>query len=137
MVSRTCSTGSPAAFSFTEFCSAWENCCCKTPGRAWDSWLAVLPQALSSTGIFQGEVGVRSLIKAMPIKLLACAATLTAGGPVDFGLAELHSALAGRNLKWKVKTELSLDPPENFRIEPYTAGGAQISGGDLRGLMYG
>jgi hypothetical protein len=79
---------------------------------------------------------VRSLIK-LPIKLLACAATLAAAGPVDFGLAELHSALSARNLKWKVNTELSLDPPENFRIEPYSAGGAHISGGDLRGLMYG
>jgi hypothetical protein len=79
---------------------------------------------------------VRSLIKS-PIKLLAFAATLSAAGPVDFGLAELHSALAARNLKWKVNTELSLDPPENFRIEPYSAGGAHISGGDLRGLMYG
>ena len=79
---------------------------------------------------------MRSLIKS-PIKLLAFAATLAAAGPVDFGLAELHSALAARNLKWRVNTELSLDPPENFRIEPYTAGGAHISGGDLRGLMYG
>jgi hypothetical protein len=71
------------------------------------------------------------------IKLLVFGAALAYAGPVDFGLAELHSALASRNLKWKVKTELSLDPPENYRIEPYTAGGARVTGGDLRGLMYG
>jgi hypothetical protein len=50
---------------------------------------------------------------------------------------ELNAALAARKLKWKAKTELSIDPPETYRIEPYTAGGAHITGGDLRGLMYG
>ena len=62
----------------------------------------------------------------------------TAGaGPIDFGLAELNAALAARNLKGKNKAELSLDPPESFRIEPYSSGGAYITGGDVRGLMYG
>lgn len=54
-------------------------------------------------------------------------------------MAELNAAIAARNLKFKPKivTELNLDPPETFRIDPYPAGGGRISGGDLRGLMYG
>jgi hypothetical protein len=54
-------------------------------------------------------------------------------------MAELNAAIAARNFKYKPKiaTELNLDPPETFRIEPYAAGGGRISGGDLRGLMYG
>ena len=67
---------------------------------------------------------------------LALAAVLSAG-PVDFGLSELNDALAERKLKWRNLTELSLDAPETFRIEPYQLGGAHITGGDLRGLMYG
>ncbi len=62
---------------------------------------------------------------------------LAAAGPVEFGLREYDAAVAARNLKWKVKYELTLDPPETFRIEPYKAGGAHVTGGDLRGLMYG
>lgn len=58
-------------------------------------------------------------------------------GPVDFGLAELNAAMAARNIRANNKAELSLDPPESFRIEPYARGGAYITGGDLRGLMYG
>lgn len=67
----------------------------------------------------------------------ACAAR--AAGPADFGMAELNAAIAARNLKYKPKiaVELNLDPPETFRIDPYPAGGGRISGGDLRGLMYG
>ncbi len=42
-----------------------------------------------------------------------------------------------RKLKWKNQVELSLDAPDTFRIEPYSMGGAHITGGDLRGLMYG
>jgi hypothetical protein len=57
-------------------------------------------------------------------------------GPVDFGLAEYNAALAERNLKIRIKYDVSLEPFESFRIEPYAAGGAHISGGDLRGLMY-
>jgi hypothetical protein len=69
---------------------------------------------------------------------LACVTALTClAGPADFGLAEYNAALASRSLKWKVKYDVSLDPPETYRIEPYAAGGAHISGGDLRGLMYG
>jgi hypothetical protein len=68
--------------------------------------------------------------------LVVCAVAANAG-PVEFGMSELNAALAARKLKWKAKTELSLDPPETYRIEPYTVGGAHITGGDLRGLMYG
>ena len=69
-------------------------------------------------------------------------ATLVAGGvaaagPVEFAQAELDSAMAARNLKWKNQVELNLDAPDTFRIEPYSMGGAHITGGDLRGLMYG
>ncbi len=67
---------------------------------------------------------------------LLTAASLACAGPAEFGTAELNSALAARNLKWRVRAELSLDPPESFRIDP-AYGGASISGGDLRGLMYG
>jgi hypothetical protein len=58
-------------------------------------------------------------------------------GPVENGLAELNAALSARKLKWRIKTEFSQDPPESFRIEPYSSGGAYITGGDVRGLMYG
>ena len=62
-----------------------------------------------------------------------------AASPADFGMAELNAAIAARNLKYKPKiaAELNLDPPETFRIDPYPSGGGRISGGDLRGLMYG
>ena len=62
---------------------------------------------------------------------------LAAAGPVEFAQAELDAAMAQRKLKWKNQVELSLDAPDTFRIEPYTVGGAHITGGDLRGLMYG
>ena len=63
--------------------------------------------------------------------------TLAAAGPVEFAQAELDSAMAERKLKWKNQVELNLDAPDTFRIEPYSIGGAHITGGDLRGLMYG
>ena len=69
------------------------------------------------------------------ISVFVCASAIA--GPVDFALDEYHAALAARNLKWKVKYELTPDPPETYRIEPYAYGGAHITGGDLRGLMYG
>lgn len=68
--------------------------------------------------------------------LIALAAVVSAG-PVEFGAEELNDAMAARHLKWKNQVELSLDAPETFRIEPYRIGGAHITGGDLRGLMYG
>jgi hypothetical protein len=55
---------------------------------------------------------------------------------VEFGQEELRAALAFKNLKLRITTEISLDPPEAFRIEP-SAGGGRVTGGDLRGLMYG
>jgi len=60
-----------------------------------------------------------------------------AAGPVDFGKAELDAALAERKLKLRIDTELSLEPPEAFRITLYRTGVARVTGGDLRGLMYG
>jgi len=64
-------------------------------------------------------------------------AVVAAAGPAEFGQAELDSAMAQRKLKWKNQVELSLDAPDTFRIDPYSMGGAHITGGDLRGLMYG
>jgi hypothetical protein len=84
--------------------------------------------------IYPAEDGVRSLNK-LPWALLL--ATLTQAGPVEFAQSELDAAMAQRKLKWKNQVELSLDSPDTFRIEPYAIGGAHISGGDLRGLMYG
>lgn len=71
------------------------------------------------------------------IALFAYAITVRASGPVDFGKQEFNAAIANLKYKPKIKTELNLDQPETFRIEPYASGGAQITGGDLRGLMYG
>lgn len=72
------------------------------------------------------------------ISLALCAAVLRAG-PVEFGMAELNAAIDARNFKYKPKfmAELNIEAPETFRIEPYAAGGGHITGGDLRGLMYG
>jgi hypothetical protein len=64
-------------------------------------------------------------------------ASVHAAGPVDFGDAELNAALAERKLKLHVDTELNLDPPETFSITLYKTGMVRITGGDLRGLMYG
>ena len=69
--------------------------------------------------------------------LLIGAISAGAAGPVDFGNAELNSALAERKVKLHVDTELSLNPPETFSIALYKTGLARITGGDLRGLMYG
>jgi hypothetical protein len=70
------------------------------------------------------------------VHLWLISVALTAG-PVEFGMQEFDAAVAAKNLKIKVTTELSLDPPEAFRIEPYATGSGRVSGGDLRGLMYG
>lgn len=76
------------------------------------------------------------LLSSLPWLVLLLA-TLAQAGPVEWAQAELDATMAQRKLKWKNQVELSLDAPETFRIEPYTAGGAHITGGDLRGLMYG
>lgn len=78
------------------------------------------------------------IMRAVPaILALLTLASVHAAGPVDFGKAELDAALAERNLKLRVDTELSLDAPETFSITLYKTGVARITGGDLRGLMYG
>ena len=69
--------------------------------------------------------------------LLLAAVSARAAGPVDFGNAELNDALAERHLKLHVDTELNLNPPETFSITLYKTGMVRITGGDLRGLMYG
>jgi hypothetical protein len=56
-------------------------------------------------------------------------------GPVDFGKQELSRAVAARKLlpvQARVLTEVTADAAESFRILP-----GQVSGGDIRGLMYG
>jgi hypothetical protein len=66
--------------------------------------------------------------------ILWLAAALTASaGPVEFGKAELERAVAERGLRrLRYRTEITSDPPESYRILP-----GRITGGDLRGLMYG
>jgi hypothetical protein len=56
-------------------------------------------------------------------------------GPIEFGRAELDRAIAARRLNprlFQIKTEVAIDPPESYRITP-----GVVTGGDLRGLMYG
>jgi hypothetical protein len=62
-----------------------------------------------------------------------------AAGPVEFARAELDRALAGRGLSLAYRAGVSQLAAESFEIEPARAarGIAVISGGDLRGLMYG
>jgi len=71
------------------------------------------------------------------IVALLATVSMRAAGPVDFGNAELNAALAERKLKLHVDTELSLNPPETFSITLYKTGMIRVTGGDLRGLMYG
>lgn len=75
--------------------------------------------------------GVRAVLA------ILCLLPLASAGPTDFAVAEYKAALAARNLKWKLAYEVTPDPPESYRIEPYKYGGAHITGGDLRGLIYG
>jgi len=68
------------------------------------------------------------------VLLIALAAPLWAG-PVEFGMAEVQRAIEARGLPPRAirfNTEISLDAPETYQITPFA-----ISGGDLRGLMYG
>ncbi|MGQ9633707.1 MAG: hypothetical protein ACUVXB_05620 [Bryobacteraceae bacterium] len=69
--------------------------------------------------------------------LLVCvlAALAVASGPVEFGRQEVEKALAERRIaaaKMKIQSEVSPEPPETYRILP-----GRVTGGDLRGLMYG
>ncbi len=75
----------------------------------------------------------------LPISLMLLAGSPALAGPVDFGMTELNAAIAARDFKYKprIMAELDIDAPETFHIEPYAAGGGHITGGDLRGLMYG
>ena len=69
------------------------------------------------------------------VLLLLIAATIANAGPLEFGRAELNTALAARKMEpalLRVITEMSADPADSYRIE-----GSRIFGGDLRGLMYG
>ncbi len=65
-------------------------------------------------------------------------AVLLPAGPVEFGLAELERAVAGRPVsraalrQFAFKTEVSSDPAESYHVIP-----GLITGGDLRGVMYG
>ena len=70
-------------------------------------------------------------------RLLLCLAAACAAlaSPIDFGKKEFAEALAGRKIsssRFRIQTEISTDPVESFRIS-----GVRVSGGDLRGLMYG
>jgi hypothetical protein len=72
------------------------------------------------------------LLNRSVVALIAAAAGLVAG-PVEFGMAELERAAAARGIRApRVRTEVSADSPETYRII-----GSLITGGDLRGLMYG
>jgi hypothetical protein len=79
---------------------------------------------------------MRWWIRCVCLLLSACALS---AGPVEFGMAELNAAIDARNFRYrpKIVAELNIEAPETFRIEPYAAGGGHITGGDLRGLMYG
>ncbi|MCC7175759.1 MAG: hypothetical protein IT159_11230 [Bryobacterales bacterium] len=69
------------------------------------------------------------------VPLCVAAACAVWGGPVDFGKKEFASALAERNIpagRFRIQAEVSTGAPESFKIS-----GVRISGGDLRGLMYG
>jgi hypothetical protein len=66
---------------------------------------------------------------------IAVAGAALAAGPVEFGRAELERAVAARKASpglSRIKTEVAVDPAESYRI---TSG--VITGGDLRGVMYG
>ena len=72
---------------------------------------------------------------AFGILLCLLAALPAATGPVEFGRAELERAVAERRLNprlARIATQISTGDPETFQIS-----GAVITGGDLRGLMYG
>jgi len=77
---------------------------------------------------------VRLLTKLVWLSIVACIAH---AGPAEFGQQELRAALNERGMTLNVSTELNLDQPETFHISSITSTAARISGGDLRGLMYG
>lgn len=68
---------------------------------------------------------------------LAGAATLLLAGPPDFGQQELRDAIRQRGLPLTIETELNLNQPETFVATLVGTTSIRVSGGDLRGLMYG
>lgn len=67
--------------------------------------------------------------------LLLSIAARCFGGAREFGITEYRRALEERGLKperHKIAAQLDSGPPESYQIR-----GALITGGDLRGLMYG
>jgi len=77
-----------------------------------------------------------SLDTARMSALLLLMTTGLLAGPVEFGREQLTTAINDKGLKFSIETELNLDPPGTFRIIPLLRG-VRVSGGDLRGLMYG
>jgi hypothetical protein len=71
-----------------------------------------------------------SMIRALVLLLLL--ARPLAAGPVEFAKAELDQALSARGITLNYKTGVSQLAAECFEIEPF-----RITGGDVRGLMYG
>src|SRR5579862_1698307 len=119
-------------------CLASENFCCMRRAPDWNCWGWGPSVSPSSITIFRGGAGVRWWTRALCALLaLPGVVPLRAAGPVDFGNAELNAAMAERKLKLHVDTELNLEPPETFSITLYKTGMVRVTGGDLRGLMYG
>jgi hypothetical protein len=72
---------------------------------------------------------------AAPMALWLAAGAGLLAGPLEFGLAEVRRAIEERRLNpklFQIRTEISTADPETYRIA-----GRLVSGGDLRGLMYG
>ena len=81
---------------------------------------------------------MRSLTNVLTrVALLAALCATLQAGPSEFGQAELRAAMAERGMSLTITTELNLDQPETFHITAVNGTSARISGGDLRGLMYG
>jgi hypothetical protein len=74
-------------------------------------------------------------IRAVAFFVLASAPLLA--GPPDFGQQELRAAIAEHHLPLTIETELNLNQPETFVTTPVGSTSIRVSGGDLRGLMYG
>ena len=75
------------------------------------------------------------LLCASALSFFCLASTTLSAGPAEFGTAELERAISDRGLNprsLRIKTEVAVDPPESFHIVPNL-----ITGGDLRGVMYG
>lgn len=79
------------------------------------------------------------MAKALLACFAACALLSATGwaGPVEFGMQEFRDAAREAGVNVSVETELSQDPPRTFRIQVFNSGNGRVSGGDLRGLMYG